>query len=92
MNKSSKAKVLNYNEFYDLLRIRTKDRTITLDGDVAAEILVDAVNGEQHDAYAEIADLKRQLGRSKAMQYRLFKLVPADALALLAKEYPEGIS
>lgn len=92
MNKSSKAKVLNYNEFYDLLRIRTKDRTITLDGDVAAEILVDAVNGEQHDAYAEIAALKRQLARAKALQFRLFKLVPAEALILLAKEYPEEIS
>lgn len=91
MNET-KAKVLNYNEFYDLLKVRTKDRIITLDGDVAAEILVDAVNGEQHDAYAEIADLKRQLGRAKALQYRLFKLVPAEALILLAKEYPEGIS
>lgn len=88
----TKAKVLNYNEFYDLLRIRTKDRTITLNGDIAAQILVDAVDGEQHDAYAEIADLKRQLARAKALQYRLFKLVPAEALALLAKEYPEGIS
>ena len=92
MNKSSKAKVLSYNEFYDLLKVRTKDRIITLDGDVAAEILSEAIEGEQHDAYAEIADLKRQLGRAKAMQYRLFKLVPAEALALLAKEYPEGIS
>lgn len=92
MNKSSKAKVLSYNEFYDLLKVRTKDRIITLDGDVAAEILSEAVNGEQHDAYAEIADLKRQLARAKALQYRLFRLVPAEALALLAKEYPEGIS
>lgn len=40
----------------------------------------------------EVERLKAELARSKAMQYRLFKLVPADALALLAKEYPEGIS
>ena len=86
------ARILGYNEFYDQLRIRTKDRVITLDGDIAAQILADAVNGEQHDAYAEIADLKRQLARAKALQYRLFRLVPAEALALLAKEYPEGIS
>lgn len=88
----TKAKILGYDELYDLLRFRTKDRTITLDGDIAAQILVEAVEGEQHDAYAEIADLKRQLARAKAMQYRLFKLVPAQALALLAKEYPEEIS
>lgn len=88
----TEAKILGYNEFYDLLKVRTKDRVITLDGDIAAQILADAVNGEQHDAYAEIADLKRQLGMAKALQYRLFKLVPAEALILLAKEYPEGIS
>lgn len=92
MNKKSKAKMLGYNEFYDLVKFRGDDRTFNLDGEVAAEILYNAVSGEMHDAYAEIADLKRQLGRAKAMQYRLFKLVPADALALLAKEYPEGIS
>lgn len=88
----TKAKILGYNEFYDQLWIRTKDRIITLDGDIAARILAETVGGEHHDAYAEIADLKRQLAKAKAMQYRLFKLVPADALALLAKEYPEGIS
>lgn len=91
MSKSD-TKILGYNAFYDQLRIRTKDRIITLDGDVAAEILSEAIEGKQHDAYTEIADLKRQLSRAKALQYRLFKLVPAEALALLAKEYPEGIS
>lgn len=40
----------------------------------------------------EVERLKAELARAKAMQYRLFKLVPADALVLLAKEYPEGIS
>ena len=85
----TKAKVLNYNEFYDLLRIRTKDRTITLDGDVAAEILAEAIEGKQHDAYAEIADLKRQLAKAKAMQYKLFKMVPADKLVELTRENPE---
>ena len=40
----------------------------------------------------EVERLKTELARAKAMQYRLFKLVPADALILLAKEYPEGIS
>lgn len=92
MNKKSKAKMLGYNEFYDLVKFRGDDRIFNLDGNVAAEILYNAVSGEMYDAYAEIADLKRQLGRAKAMQYRLFKLVPADALILLAKEYPEGIS
>lgn len=91
MSKSD-TKILGYNAFYDQLRIHAKDRTITVDGDIAAQILADAVNGEQYDTYAEIADLKRQLSRAKALQYRLFKLVPAEALALLAKEYPEGIS
>lgn len=37
----------------------------------------------------EVERLKAELARAKAMQYRLFKLVPAEALALLAKEYPE---
>lgn len=86
------ARILGYNAFYDQLRIHTKDRTFTVDGETAARILAETVGGEHHDAYAEIADLKRQLGRAKAMQYRLFKLVPAEALILLAKEYPEGIS
>lgn len=90
MSKSD-ARILGYNAFYDQLRIHTKDRTITVDGETAARILAETVGGEQHDAYAEIADLKRQLGRAKAMQYRLFKLVPAEALILLAKEYPEKI-
>ena len=40
----------------------------------------------------EVERLKAELARAKALQYRLFRLVPADALALLAKEYPERIS
>ena len=40
----------------------------------------------------EVERLKAELARAKALQYRLFRLVPAGALALLAKEYPEGIS
>lgn len=86
------AQILSYNEFYNLVKFRANDKTYSLDGDTAARILAGVVDGEQHDAYTEIADLKRQLARAKAMQYRLFKLVPAEALVLLAKEYPEGIS
>lgn len=50
----TKAKILGYNEFYDQLRIRTKDRTITLDGDDAAEILAEAIEGKQkHGRWVE---------------------------------------
>ena len=37
----------------------------------------------------EIADLKAQLAQAKAIQRRLFKYVPSQYLALLAREYPE---
>lgn len=39
----------------------------------------------------EVERLKAELARAKEIQMRLFRLVPADALALLAREYPEKI-
>lgn len=87
----SDTQMLSYNEFYDLVKFRANDKTYSLNGATAAKILAGVVDGEQYDAFAEIANLKRELSRAKAMQYRLFKLVPAEALILLAKEYPEGL-
>lgn len=83
------ARILGYNAFYDQLRIHTKDRTITVDGETAARILAETVGGEHHDAYAEIADLKRQLAKAKAMQFKLFMMLPADKIGELLEEYLE---
>lgn len=39
----------------------------------------------------ENSKLHAELNRTKEIQMRLFKLVPAEALILLAKEYPEKL-
>jgi hypothetical protein len=39
----------------------------------------------------ENSKLRAELARTKEIQMRLFKLVPAEALILLAKEYPEKL-
>ena len=88
MNKKSKAKMLGYNEFYDLVKFRGDDRIFNLDGNVAAEILYNAVSGEMHDAYAEIADLKRQLARAKAVQYAARTLAGTAELMLSSGSHP----
>ena len=44
---------------------------------------------EINELRRENAKLRADLTRTKAIQLRLFKLVPAQYLALLAKEYPE---
>lgn len=46
---------------------------------------------EINELRREVARLERELARAKEIQMRLFRLVPADALALLAREYPEKI-
>ena len=44
---------------------------------------------EIQDLRRENDKLRAELARTKEIQMRLFRLVPADALILLAKEYPE---
>lgn len=44
---------------------------------------------EINDLRRENDKLRAELARTKEIQMRLFRLVPADALVLLAKEYPE---
>lgn len=46
---------------------------------------------EINELRRENAKLRAELARAKEIQMRLFKLVPADALILLAKEYPEKL-
>lgn len=46
---------------------------------------------EINDLRRENDKLRAELARAKEIQMRLFKLVPADALILLAKEYPEKL-
>lgn len=46
---------------------------------------------EINDLRRENDKLRADLARTKEIQMRLFKLVPAEALILLAKEYPEKL-
>ena len=53
------------------------------------ELEMDERDKEIQELRRENAKLRAELARTKEIQMRLFKLVPAEALILLAKEYPE---
>lgn len=55
------------------------------------ELEMDERDKEIQELRRENAKLRAELARTKEIQMRLFKLVPADALILLAKEYPEKL-
>ena len=44
---------------------------------------------EINELRREVARLERELAKSKAIQYKLFKMVPAEKLLELARETPE---
>ena len=50
---------------------------------------MDERDKEINELRRENEQLKRDLANAKAIQFRLFKLVPEPYLALLAREYPE---
>lgn len=46
---------------------------------------------EINELRMEVDRLKAELARAKELQRRVFRFIPSDVLALLAKEYPEKI-
>ena len=50
---------------------------------------MDERDKELQELRRELAATRRELERSKAMQMRLFRLVPADRILELLKENPE---